>query len=49
MEYGQGGNYVNFGVQSARAIYLRAGAVLSAPEVFLVAQDQSNAHHWVMA
>ncbi|TNC75152.1 filamentous hemagglutinin N-terminal domain-containing protein [Janthinobacterium lividum] len=43
VEYGQGGNYVNFGVQSARAIYLRAGAVLSAPEVFLVAQDPSNA------
>ncbi|OEZ75861.1 heme/hemopexin-binding protein precursor [Janthinobacterium sp. HH104] len=42
VEYGQGGNYVNFGVQSARAIYLRAGAVLSAPEVFLVAQDPSN-------
>ncbi|UQV44234.1 hypothetical protein KIV45_20650 [Janthinobacterium lividum] len=40
--YGQGGNYVNFGVNSARAIYLRAGAVLSAPEVFLVAQDPSN-------
>ncbi|MGK5060963.1 filamentous haemagglutinin family protein [Janthinobacterium sp. LB3P112] len=42
VEYGQGGNYVNFGVQSARAIYLRAGAVLSAPEVFLVAQDPGN-------
>ena len=41
--YGQGGNYVNFGVQSARAIYLRAGAVLSAPEVFLVAMDPGNA------
>ncbi|QYG09934.1 filamentous hemagglutinin family protein [Janthinobacterium sp. PAMC25594] len=40
--YGQGGNYVNFGVNSARAIYLRAGAVLSAPEVFLVAQDPGN-------
>jgi filamentous hemagglutinin family protein len=40
--YGQGGNYVNFGVQSARAIYLRAGAVLSAPEVFLVAMDPGN-------
>ncbi|MCC7596488.1 filamentous hemagglutinin family protein [Janthinobacterium sp. FW305-129] len=42
VEYGQGGNYVNFGVNSARAIYLRAGAVLSAPEVFLVAQDPGN-------
>ncbi|MGK5051808.1 filamentous haemagglutinin family protein [Janthinobacterium sp. RB2P8] len=40
--YGQGGNYVNFSVNSARAIYLRAGAVLSAPEVFLVAQDPGN-------
>jgi len=40
--YGQGGNYINFGVQSATAIYLRAGAVLSAPEVFLVAQDPGN-------
>ncbi|MGV8866542.1 MAG: filamentous hemagglutinin family protein [Janthinobacterium svalbardensis] len=40
--YGQGGNYVNFDVNSARAIYLRAGAILSAPEVFLVAQDPSN-------
>ena len=40
--YGQGGNYVSFGANSARAIYLRAGAVLSAPEVFLVAQDPSN-------
>ncbi|WP_454774654.1 filamentous haemagglutinin family protein [Janthinobacterium tructae] len=40
--YGQGGNYINFSVQSATAIYLRAGAVLSAPEVFLVAQDPIN-------
>ncbi|NHQ92005.1 filamentous haemagglutinin family protein [Janthinobacterium lividum] len=42
VEYGQGGNYINFGVQSATAIFLRAGAVLSAPEVFLVAQDPGN-------
>ena len=42
VEYGQGGNYVNFGFNTARAIYLRAGAILSAPEVFLVAQDPSN-------
>ncbi|MCC7683437.1 filamentous haemagglutinin family protein [Janthinobacterium sp. FW305-128] len=42
VEYGQGGNYVNFGFNSARAIYLRAGAILSAPEVFLVAQDPGN-------
>jgi filamentous hemagglutinin family protein len=42
VEYGQAGNYVNFGANSARAIYLRAGAVLSAPEVFLVAQDPSS-------
>ena len=41
-EFGQGGNYVNFGNNFARAIYLRAGAVLSAPEVFLIAQDPSN-------
>ncbi|WP_139842805.1 filamentous hemagglutinin N-terminal domain-containing protein, partial [Janthinobacterium sp. GW456W] len=43
VEYGQGGNYVSFGASSARAIHLRAGAVLAAPEVFLVAQDPSNA------
>ncbi|MBH1984097.1 MAG: filamentous hemagglutinin family protein [Burkholderiales bacterium] len=42
VEYGQGGNYVSFGASSARAIYLRPGAVLSAPEVFLVAQDPGN-------
>ena len=42
VEYGQAGNYVSFGASSARAIYLRAGAVLSAPEVFLVAQDPSS-------
>ena len=42
VEYGQAGNYVSFGAKSARAIYLRAGAVLSAPEVFLVAQDPSS-------
>ncbi|MGK5036237.1 filamentous haemagglutinin family protein [Janthinobacterium sp. LB3P118] len=42
VEYGQGGNYVSFAASSARAIYLRAGAVLSAPEVFLVAQDPGN-------
>ncbi|MDN2676610.1 filamentous haemagglutinin family protein [Janthinobacterium sp. SUN033] len=42
VEYGQAGNYVSFGANSARSIYLRAGAVLSAPEVFLVAQDPSS-------
>ncbi|MCE4059574.1 filamentous hemagglutinin family protein [Pandoraea sputorum] len=40
--YGQGGNYVSFGNNNALEIYLRSGAVLSAPEVFLVASELSD-------
>ncbi|WP_245476385.1 hypothetical protein [Bradyrhizobium sp. Leo170] len=42
VEYGQGGNYVRSSRDTAQYIYLRSGASLSAPEVFLVAQDPSN-------
>ncbi len=41
VEYGQGGNYVRATGQS-QYVYLRSGAVLSAPEVFLIAADPSN-------
>ena len=40
--YGQGGNYVSFGTAQAHNIYLRAGAILSAPEVLLLARDPWN-------
>ncbi|MCA6112223.1 beta strand repeat-containing protein [Bradyrhizobium cenepequi] len=42
VEYGQGGNYVRSATGVAQYVYLRSGAVLSAPEVFLVAQDPIN-------
>ena len=41
--YGQGGNYISFGTAQAHNIYLRAGAILSAPEVLLLARDPWNA------
>ncbi|CAM2767696.1 filamentous haemagglutinin family protein [Janthinobacterium lividum] len=40
--YGQGGNYISFGTAQAHNIYLRSGAVLSAPEVLLLARDPWN-------
>ncbi|PVX36125.1 filamentous haemagglutinin family protein [Janthinobacterium sp. 78] len=40
--YGQGGNYVSFGTAQAHNIYLRTGAILSAPEVLLLARDPWN-------
>ncbi len=41
VEYGQGGNYVR-AANVSQYVYLRSGAVLSAPEVFLIAADPSN-------
>ena len=40
--YGQGGNYISFGTAQAHNIYLRSGAILSAPEVLLLARDPWN-------
>ncbi|VVE49091.1 Heme/hemopexin-binding protein [Pandoraea communis] len=40
--YGQGGNYISFGYDMPKQLYLRSGAILSAPEVFLVAADNSG-------
>ncbi|WP_237171284.1 filamentous haemagglutinin family protein [Pandoraea pulmonicola] len=40
--YGQGGNYLTFGDAVAERIHLRSGATLSAPEVFLVADDDGG-------
>jgi len=42
--YGQGGNYISFGTTQAHNIYLRSGAILSAPEVLLLARDPWNIH-----